>query len=96
MSSGIVDTGAMGIQVVVGTGEGVCGGYVYGSLGGEMDRGGGEDGRDGDKDGQLIRWECNVANVILGMEPNAPLAYALVLELCHPIMSMLGGHGCRL
>ena len=40
----------------------------------------------------MIRFEDTVANVILGTEPNAPLAYAPVLELHHPIMSMLGGH----
>ena len=30
------------------------------------------------------------------METNTPLAYALVLEIHHPIMSTLGGHGGRL
>ena len=33
-----------------------------------------------------------VTNITLGMDPNAPLAYAPGLELHHPIMSNLGGH----
>ena len=37
-----------------------------------------------------------MANVILGTDPNAPLAYAPILELHHPIVSMLGGNGCWL
>ena len=53
-------------------------------------------GRDGDRYGQLIRWDYTVANVILWTEPNYPFAYDLGLELHHPIMSMLGGHGGRL
>ena len=34
--------------------------------------------------------------IILGTEPNSLLAYALVTELHHPIMSTLGGHVVRL
>ena len=41
-------------------------------------------------------WEDNVANIILRTDPNDPLAYALVLELNYPNMSMLGGHVGRL
>ena len=37
-------------------------------------------------------WEDTVANVILRTETNATLAYAMVLELHHPVMSMIGGH----
>ena len=51
---------------------------------------------DGDEYGRLIRWEYNVANLILGTYPNNPLDYSPVLELCHQIMSMLGGHGGQL
>ena len=36
-------------------------------------------------------WEDTVANIILGTEPNAPLDYASVLELRHPIVSIIGG-----
>ena len=41
-------------------------------------------------------WEDNVANVTLDVEPNAPLAYDLLLELHHPIVSTLGKHIGRL
>ena len=41
----------------------------------------------------LLFWDDNVANVILGTEPNDNLAYAPGLELHHPIVSMIGGHG---
>ena len=59
-----------------------------------MYRGGGGDGRDGRVDG-LNLWEDNLENIILWTEPNAPLDYALVLELYHHIMSTLGGHKGR-
>ena len=52
---------------------------------------GGGDIQDGDGD-RLNRWENIVANIILGTEPNASLAYAPVLELRHPTMSMVGVH----
>ena len=48
--------------------------------------------RDGDGYRRLIRWEDNVANLILGAYSNSHLAYAPGLELRHPIMSILGGH----
>ena len=51
----------------------------------------GGDGQDGNIDIRLIRWEDTVANIILGTEPNAPLDYASVLELRHPIVSIIGG-----
>ena len=85
-----------GGQLVVGSGRLGIGRDADGGLRGETGGGGEGEGRDGDRDRQLIRWEDTVANVILGMEPNAPLAYATGLELHHPIMSMLGGHGGRL
>ena len=44
-------------------------------------------GGDGDRDG-LNWWNDNVANIILVMEVNAPLAYDTGLELRHPIMAM--------
>ena len=52
-------------------------------------------GKDRDGDG-LNWWEDIVANVILGTEPNVPLAYVPGLQLRHPIISMLGGYGCQL
>ena len=71
------------------------GGYAYIGTGGGTGGGGGGGGRHEEGDG-LNRWEDNLANVILGMEPNAPLAYATVLEPPQTITSKLGGHGCRL
>ena len=69
-------------------GRGGCGWDADGGLGGGS-------GRNGDGDGRIIRWEYTVANVILGTEPDVPLAYAPGLELHHLIMSILGGHGGR-
>ena len=60
-----------------------------------MDRGVGGDGRYGDKDG-LSWWEDNVSHVTLGADHNAPLVYALVLELHHPSMSNFGEQGDQL
>ena len=74
VSGGEADTGDTGIQAALGSGRDGCGGDANGGLGGRTERGAGGDGRDGDGDGQLIRWEYTVANVILGTEPNAPLA----------------------
>ena len=73
----------------MGAGRGGCGWYAEGRLGVGY-------GRNGDGDGQMIRWEYTVANVILGTEPNAPLAYAPGSELHNPIISILGGYGGRL
>ena len=92
VSCGGAETGDTGIQAVVGEGRGGCGGGVDGGSGGGTDRGLGGDGRDGYGYRQLIMWEYTVSNVILGMEPNAPLVYAPVLEIHQPIMSMLGGN----
>ena len=50
---------------------------------------GGTDGQDRDGD-VLSWWEDNVENITLRTEHNAPLAYDLVLEHHHPIMSTLG------
>ena len=90
MSGGGEAAGVTGGQAVVGA---VNIGLVGDADGG---MGGGADGWDGNRDGQLIRWEDTTANVILGMEPNAPLAYAPGLEMHHPIMSILGGGRCQL
>ena len=61
----------------------------------ERNRGGGGDGRYSYCDG-INWWEDTVANVILRMEPNHPLAYTPGLELHHPIMSTLRDPGGRL
>ena len=63
----------------------------------ELEEGGGGDRQEGYRygDGQIIRWQDIVANLILGTEPNDLFAYAPRLELHHPIMSMLGGHRGR-
>ena len=95
VSSGRADTGDMGLQRVVGSGWGGHRGDEDGGFEGGTVRGGGGDRRDGDENGQLIRWEYTVAKIILGAEPNSPLAYATGLELHHPIMSMLEGNGVR-
>ena len=41
-------------------------------------------------------WEGTLANVILGTDPNAPLAYAPGLTLYHPNMNILEGYRERL
>ena len=96
VSGGEADTGDTGIQAALGSGRDGCGGDANGGLGGRTERGAGGDGRDDDGDGQLIRWEYTVANVILGTEPNAPRDYAPGLELHHPVMSILWGNLGRL
>ena len=75
---------------MVRSGRTGCGGDVDGVLGGRTNRGGG-----GIRD-RLSRLEDNVAYVPLGTDPNAPLAYAMRLEIHHPIMSTLGDPGVRL
>ena len=57
--------------------------------------GGWGDTRDRDVD-VLSWWEDNVSNITLGTEHNSPLAYALVLENHHLIISTLGELGGRL
>ena len=80
-------------QVVVGSGWHGFGGDDDGISGGKRDGGGGGDGWD--RYG-LSQWEDNISHMNLGTDTNSPLAFDLGLELHHPIMSMLGGHGCRL
>ena len=50
MSGGGAETGATGIQAVVGTGRSGCGGDADGGSEGGTDGGGGGDGRGGDGD----------------------------------------------
>ena len=83
-------SGDTGGQVVVGTGRLGLGRDAYCGLGGRTDWGGVGYRWNSEGDG-LNSWEDTVANLILGMETNAPLVYDLGLELRHPIMSMLGG-----
>ena len=64
-------------------------------LGGRMNRGVGRYGQDGDGY-RLSHCKDNVANVTLGMEPNATFFYATGLEHHHPIMSTLGDPGVQL
>ena len=90
-----METGATGVQVVMGTGRDGCGGDVDIGSGGRTEGGGGGDGWVGDGE-RLSRWEDNVANLTVGTEPNAPLAYAPGLEHHHPIISTLGEPGGRL
>ena len=77
-------------QAVVGSGRAWFGGDAYGGSVGGTDRGGGGDGRDRDGYG-LNQWGYNVAQINLGKEPNTPLAYPLVMEIHHLIMSKIGG-----
>ena len=81
---------------MVGSGSLGLGGYADGGPRGGMGGGGGGDGRDGYGDRWKIRWEDAAANVILGIEHNASLAYDMGLKSHHPIISMLGGHGGQL
>ena len=46
----------------------------------------------GVREGRLINWYYTVANITLGTDPNAPLAYDMGLELHHPILSTSGAH----
>ena len=93
VSGGGANTGATGLLEVVGARQSGRGGDTDSGSGVGTDGGGGGDRKDGNIDGRLIRWEYTAANVILGMEPNDPLAYAPGLEFHHQIMSMLGGNG---
>ena len=78
------------IQSVVGPGRPGLGGDEDGGLGGRMGLWGGGDGQDRYGDRRIISWEDTASNVMLGTDPNALLAYDPVLELHHPIMSMIG------
>ena len=84
MSGSVAETGATGVEAVVGTGWGGCGGDVEGGLGVGID-GGGLGYRWSGDGNRLSRWDYN-----LGTEPNAHISYAPVLEHHHQIMSTLG------
>ena len=97
MSGGVAEARVKGGKEVVGVERLGLGGYADVGLVGGTDRRVGRYGQDGDRDrGGLNWWEDTIANIILGMETNAPLASAPGLELHHPITSMLGGHGGQL
>ena len=56
-----------------------------------------EEGMDGTETNADYRGgEDTVSNKILGTDNNSPLVAALVFELQHPFMSILGGHRVRL
>ena len=85
--------GVKGGQAVVVSGRIGLGGDADSSWEVERTERGGEKGREIDGDGYGLNWwEDNVVNIILGTEPNAPLAYAPGLELHYPIISTLGVH----
>ena len=65
----------MSVQAVVRNRCLVLGRDADVGLGGGTDRGVGGDIKGGDGDG-LNRWEDTVANLILGTDPNYPLAYS--------------------
>ena len=96
VSGGKTEAGARGGKEVVGTGRFGFGGDVDGGLGGGSDRGEGGSRQYRYRDRLLIKWGDTVANITLGLEPDSPLAYDLVLELQHLIMSMMGAHGGQL
>ena len=97
MSGSGKEAGVKGVQAAVAEGQIVLVWDVNGGSVGGIDGGGGGGVRDGYGDGdELNLCEDNVANVILRTETNTPLAYAPLLEIHHPIMSNLGGHGGRL
>ena len=57
------------------------------------------EGKEEDKQGtettadDQLSEEDTVVNMTLGKQPNAPLTYALVLEIHQPNMSKFGDHG---
>ena len=89
MYGGGSEKGSTGVQEVLVTGRGRCGGDTDGRSGGGTDGGGGRYGRGRDRE-RISLWGDNLANLNLGTEPNAPLYYAPVLEHHHQIMSTLG------
>ena len=89
------EAGVKGCQEVVEAVKNRFGGDADGGLVGGMDGGGGGYIRYIERDG-LSRWEDNVSHVTLGTDHNAPLVYALVLELHHPSMSNFGEQGDQL
>ena len=78
MSGGGSEAGVKGGQAVVGSGRTRFGRDADGGLGGGKGGGVGGDKRDRDVD-KLSQWEDNISNINLGLDPNAPLAYAPVL-----------------
>ena len=80
---------------MVGIGRLEIGQDAINGSGGRIDGGRGVEGQNGDRYG-INRWEDTVANVILRKDPNAPLDSALVLEIQHPNMKILGRYGGRL
>ena len=83
------EAGVKGDQAVVVLRQTGGGGDVGGGLVGRTEGGVGGYRLDGGIDG-LNLWEDTVSYIILGMDHNAPLEYALVLELRQPIISTLG------
>ena len=81
---------------MVGEGRLGLGGDEDCGSGGGMGGGRGGDRGEDDGYGRLTKWEDTVTNIILGKEPNVPLAYYTGLEPHQPIMSMLGGHEVQL
>ena len=75
MSGGRAEDWVKGIQALVGEGWIGLRGHLCSVLGGGIDRGGVLGGQYGDGD-RLHQWEDNVADVILGTEPNTPLVDA--------------------
>ena len=62
--------------MVMGSGRTGFGGDADGGLGSGTEKGGGQYGQDGDG----LHWlDDTAAHIILGMETNAPLSYALGL-----------------
>ena len=82
----------MDVQLVMRRGWGGCGGDADDGLVDRTDRGGGGDGRDGDRN-RLSWWEDNIGILTLGTEPNDTLPYDLGLEHHHPIMITLWDTG---
>ena len=91
VSSGGKAAGVKGGKLVMGVGRFGLGGGADGRSGGGTDGGEGGDVQDGDRDG-LTWWQDNVANAILGMEPNYHLDSDPGLETHHPIMNKLWEH----
>ena len=94
MSGGGEEAGFKGDQAVAGAVRIGCGGDANSGSGGGTDVEVGGDAQNENGDGYgLSWWENNIENVTLGMEPNAPLVYAPVLEHHSPYISTLGYPG---
>ena len=96
MSGSKAEAGDKGGNKIVGTVGFGFGGNAYSGLGGRIDGGGGEDTHGTETYRQLIMWEDTVANITLGTNHNASLAYVPGLELHHQTISTLGAHGVQL